>query len=118
MTMESQAAETLADKIALPPSDWPQLILNLHAQITSKLGSTGCLEWLGLSATGSLARGRLLDYAAGHSLVTEALVHHFTAAVGIDVSEAMVDQYRAEELSPIPVVKKKAQLFCVIATKK
>lgn len=64
-------------------------------QIRDFLGSTEGLEWLGLSATGSVTKVHMLDYAAGHGLVTEALVHHFATAIGIDVSEAMVGQYRA-----------------------
>lgn len=37
----------------------------------------------------------MLDYAAGNGLVTEALAPHFTSAIGIDVSTAMVERYQA-----------------------
>lgn len=104
MASESQISKTFAEenakhfnKVSIPHGDWPQWIVDLHTQITDFLTSTECHEWLGISDDNrSLAKdGSMLDYAAGHGLVTEALVQDYATAIGVDISEAMVEQYHA-----------------------
>lgn len=70
----------------------PSWVLQLHQQIVDFLTSPECLEWLDLSS--NRRPRRMLDYAAGNGLVTEALASHFTSAIGIDVSMAMVERYQ------------------------
>ena len=58
------------------------------------------LPWLGLAQDGgsspasSESGKRLLDYACGPGMVTRTLAPYINAAVGVDVSERMVERYR------------------------
>ncbi|KAK0617488.1 S-adenosyl-L-methionine-dependent methyltransferase [Immersiella caudata] len=82
------------DKVA--PGDWPQWVLDLHQQILSFLASSDeFAAWAGLPPAPPAGR-RMLDYACGDGLITRALRPLFTSALGVDVSGAMLDKYRAK----------------------
>ena len=75
--------------------DWHQ-----HLERTVSSALLARHSWLGLSearseAGANSARGkRLLDYACGPGMVTRTLAPYVDFAVGVDVSERMVERYR------------------------
>lgn len=71
--------------------------------MTSFLASPDGPAWLGVpsgddEATGGETR-RMLDYACGDGVLTCCLRAHYPRAVGVDVSERMLDRYRAAAAS-------------------
>ncbi|KAF6838976.1 methyltransferase type 11 [Colletotrichum musicola] len=100
----SESRETFGEKNAkhfdkVAPSEWPQWIVDLQQQIVDFLVSPDFPSWAGMDInTQAEAQGskrRMLDYACGDGLLSKALKPLYASVIGVDVSGAMLDKYRA-----------------------
>lgn len=83
----------LGSKVA--PGEWPRWIVDLQQQIVDFLVSPDFAPWAGIDARDQSSRRRMLDYACGDGLLSKALKPLYASIIGVDVSGAMLDKYRA-----------------------
>ncbi|KAJ5710644.1 hypothetical protein N7488_004800 [Penicillium malachiteum] len=93
--------KTLADKNQDYWNDASKLVFkdkwvhDLQAQISEFL--KGNAEWIGIQTSDAENSGqtKLMDYACGNGIVSRSLHPHFSKCIGVDLSDGMLDKYRA-----------------------
>ncbi|KAK9241081.1 S-adenosyl-L-methionine-dependent methyltransferase [Lipomyces kononenkoae] len=51
-------------------------------------------DWIGVQPPREARQTKLMDYACGSGVVSRTLHHLFSKCIGVDLSDAMLDQYR------------------------
>ncbi|KAK4862876.1 hypothetical protein LT330_003009 [Penicillium expansum] len=72
-----------------------QWVHDLQKQIFNFL--TGNVDWIGIQPPSSdnTRQTKLMDYACGNGIVSRSLHHLFSKCIGVDLSDGMLDKYRA-----------------------
>ncbi|KAI3286973.1 hypothetical protein DTO002I6_7952 [Penicillium roqueforti] len=68
-------------------------IQDLQTQIFDFL--TDNVDWIGVQSSTDSRQTKLMDYACGNGIISRSLYHHFSRCIGVDLSDGMLENYRA-----------------------